>query len=135
MSITQIAEEFGRDRKTSRKWLKEDAPKSYVRQKRPPSILEPFKPYSPVKFDSFAYLPAGYSRASEVLYSVSWFHSFLIMNGLHCSFIDGYSRFHDHLLPFVENTKNPSCIQTESASCQTLFPFAAWKGFLQNSYP
>ncbi|WP_199624867.1 IS21 family transposase, partial [Paenibacillus alkalitolerans] len=45
MSTTQIAEELGRDRKTISKWLKEDGPKAYERQKRQPSILEPFKAY------------------------------------------------------------------------------------------
>ncbi len=45
MSISQIAEELGRDRKTIGKWLKEDGPKTYERQKLKPSILEPFKTY------------------------------------------------------------------------------------------
>jgi len=45
MSITQIAEELGRDRKTIRKWLEKREPEKYIRRERPPSKLDPFKEY------------------------------------------------------------------------------------------
>ncbi|WP_258881783.1 hypothetical protein [Paenibacillus sp. sptzw28] len=45
MNKTQIAEELGRDRKTIDKWLREEGPKSYQRQKSKPSILAPYQDY------------------------------------------------------------------------------------------
>jgi len=45
MSTTQIANELGRDRKTIRKWLKEDEPQKYQREVRKDSILDPYKAY------------------------------------------------------------------------------------------
>ncbi len=45
MNITQIANELGRDRKTIRRWLEEDAPRSYHRTKKQPSKLDPYKDY------------------------------------------------------------------------------------------
>ena len=45
MSISQIANELGRDRKTISKWLAESEPKSYQRRSSRPSKLEPFKDY------------------------------------------------------------------------------------------
>ena len=45
MNITQIANELGRDRKTIRHWLKEDAPRSYSRAKKHGSKLDPHKDY------------------------------------------------------------------------------------------
>jgi transposase len=45
MTITQIAEELGRDRKTIRKWLNEKEPQNYQRSITQPGKLEPFKSY------------------------------------------------------------------------------------------
>ncbi|WP_340701539.1 helix-turn-helix domain-containing protein [Brevibacillus borstelensis] len=45
MSITQIAEEMGRDRKTVRKWLLKDTPESFPTRKPRPSKLDPFKDF------------------------------------------------------------------------------------------
>ncbi|MCL6576913.1 IS21 family transposase [Kyrpidia sp.] len=45
MSITQIAEELGRDRKTIRKWLEKKEPEKYIRKEQRPSKLDPFKEY------------------------------------------------------------------------------------------
>lgn len=45
MSITQIAEETGRDRKTIRKWLLKETPESYPARKPRPSKLDPFKDF------------------------------------------------------------------------------------------
>ncbi len=45
MSITQIAEELGRDRKTIRKWLQKSEPVPYQRQVTRPGKLDPFKDY------------------------------------------------------------------------------------------
>jgi transposase len=45
MNITQIANELGRDRKTIRRWLKEDTPQSYSRIKKEPGKLDPYKAY------------------------------------------------------------------------------------------
>ncbi|GAB7389254.1 IS21-like element ISMac9 family transposase [Bacillaceae bacterium] len=45
MSISQIAEELGRDRKTIRKWLQESSPGSYQRTTNRKSKLDPYKDY------------------------------------------------------------------------------------------
>src|SRR5690606_6285502 len=45
MSITQIAEELGRDRKTIRKWLQKSEPVPYQRQVTRPGKLDPFQDY------------------------------------------------------------------------------------------
>lgn len=45
MSITQIANELGRDRKTIRKWLDQGIPLKYHRKVSQPVKLEPFKEY------------------------------------------------------------------------------------------
>ncbi|GAA4718398.1 DDE-type integrase/transposase/recombinase [Brevibacillus fulvus] len=45
MTITQISNELGRDRKTIRKWLIEPEAKSYKRKPSEKTILEPFKNY------------------------------------------------------------------------------------------
>ena len=45
MSVTQIAEELGRDRKTVRKWLQADEPVSYVRRKPAAGKLDAYKDY------------------------------------------------------------------------------------------
>lgn len=45
MSIRQIAQELGRDRKTIRKWLNEGVPDGYHRKKKGPGKLDPFKEY------------------------------------------------------------------------------------------
>lgn len=45
VNITQIANELGRNRKTIRKWLNEDAPKAYTRTKTRPSKRDPYKDY------------------------------------------------------------------------------------------
>jgi transposase len=45
MSVTRIAEELGRDRKTIRKWLQEEEVRSYQRSIIKKSLLEPFKSY------------------------------------------------------------------------------------------
>ncbi|MFC4766976.1 IS21 family transposase [Effusibacillus consociatus] len=45
MTITQIAQETGRDRKTIRKWLNKKEPQIYRRRISRPSKLDPFKDY------------------------------------------------------------------------------------------
>ncbi|WP_278342890.1 helix-turn-helix domain-containing protein [Parageobacillus thermoglucosidasius] len=45
MSISQIANELGRDRKTIRKWLQQSEPAYYQRHVKRPSKLDPFKDY------------------------------------------------------------------------------------------
>jgi transposase len=45
MSITRIAQEMGRDRKTIRKWLNKKEPESYQRKVIRLSKLDPFKDY------------------------------------------------------------------------------------------
>jgi transposase len=45
MSITQIADELGRDRKTIRKWLQADEPVGYVRRKPAAGKLDAYKDY------------------------------------------------------------------------------------------
>ncbi|WP_342415487.1 helix-turn-helix domain-containing protein [Paenibacillus sp. FSL R10-2782] len=45
MSITQIADELGRDRKTIRKWLQADEPVSYVIHKPVTGKLDAYKDY------------------------------------------------------------------------------------------
>jgi len=45
MSITQIADSLGRDRKTVRKWLEKNEPSKYQRSVTKTSILDPYKPY------------------------------------------------------------------------------------------
>ncbi|PWK16141.1 IS21 family transposase [Tumebacillus permanentifrigoris] len=45
MSITAIAKELGRDRKTIRRWLYEDYPDTYRRTVDKPEKLSPFKAY------------------------------------------------------------------------------------------
>jgi transposase len=45
MSVTRIAEELGRDRKTIRKWLQEEEVRIYQRSIIKKSLLEPFKSY------------------------------------------------------------------------------------------
>ncbi len=45
MSITRIAEEMGRDRKTIRKWLNKKGPEPYQRKVIRPGKLDPFKDY------------------------------------------------------------------------------------------
>lgn len=45
MSITQIAEELGRDRKTIRRWLREENPPTYKRLSEQKSKLDPYKDY------------------------------------------------------------------------------------------
>jgi len=45
MSITQIAEETGRDRKTIRKWLLKETHENYPARKPRPSKLDPFKDF------------------------------------------------------------------------------------------
>lgn len=45
MSINQIAQELGRDRKTIRRWLKEGPPEGYQRIVTKPRKLDPFKDY------------------------------------------------------------------------------------------
>jgi transposase len=45
MTITQISNELGRDRKTIRKWLKEPEATSYTRKSSIGCILDPFKTY------------------------------------------------------------------------------------------
>jgi transposase len=45
MSITQIAQELGRDRKTIRKWLNRNEPETYQRKVIHPGKLAPFKEY------------------------------------------------------------------------------------------
>jgi transposase len=45
MSVTQIASELGRDRKTIRKWLQEEEVRGYQRTVIKKSLLEPFKSY------------------------------------------------------------------------------------------
>lgn len=45
MYISQIAEELGRDRKTIRKWLSQDEPKTYQRKVSKPRKLDPYKDY------------------------------------------------------------------------------------------
>ncbi|WP_339167163.1 hypothetical protein NSQ24_02135 [Brevibacillus sp. FSL L8-0520] len=45
MSITQIADSLGRDRKTIRKWLDKNEPLKYQRSVTKTSILDPYKPY------------------------------------------------------------------------------------------
>lgn len=45
MSINQIAQELGRDRKTIRKWLKEGVPEGYQRTVIKPRKLDPYKDY------------------------------------------------------------------------------------------
>jgi len=45
MYISHIAKELGRDEKTIRAWLKEEAPRSYQRKQAKPRKLDPFKAY------------------------------------------------------------------------------------------
>ncbi|WP_268747729.1 IS21 family transposase [Cohnella kolymensis] len=45
MSISQIAEELGRDRKTVRKWLEQDQPSSYSQRKSTAGKLDGYKDY------------------------------------------------------------------------------------------
>jgi transposase len=45
MSITRIAQEMGRDRKTIRKWLNKKEPETYQRNVIRPGKLDPFKDY------------------------------------------------------------------------------------------
>ncbi|WP_244297161.1 hypothetical protein [Brevibacillus antibioticus] len=45
MTINQISNELGRDRKTIRKWLKESEAKIYKRKPSSRCILDPFKTY------------------------------------------------------------------------------------------
>jgi transposase len=45
MSITQIADELGRDRKTVRKWLEQDQPGGYPERKRMAGKLDGYKDY------------------------------------------------------------------------------------------
>lgn len=51
MSITQIAEELGRDRKTIRKCLNEGPPADYKRTVVKPRKLDPFKDYVRQRMD------------------------------------------------------------------------------------
>lgn len=45
MSISEIAQELGRDRKTIRKWLEQGEPQPYQRTTEKPSVVKPFVSY------------------------------------------------------------------------------------------
>ncbi|WP_243652943.1 helix-turn-helix domain-containing protein [Tumebacillus sp. BK434] len=51
MSITAIAKELGCDRKTIRRWLREEYPKTYQRITVRPEKLAPFKAYVRKRMD------------------------------------------------------------------------------------
>jgi transposase len=74
MSITQIADSLGRDRKTIRKWLDKNEPLKYQRSVTKTSILDPYKPYIKARMEEgclnavvlFDEIKAhGYTRANS----------------------------------------------------------------------